>query len=164
MRPFPLLVFVLLASGCLQSADSPPAPPTASPPECPLAAVPQRGTIYTKLGEYDTSSPASASYDDFEWDWPAGSPIAMNVSAEWDAGTLGEKEMELRVFLHGDFFEPFGMAFGPSPIVLNFTMTVPKEDGLAVGMKPQAQNGMPVAVNKEAFETHVTMVQTLLCS
>jgi hypothetical protein len=88
----------------------------------------------------------------------------MNVSAEWDAGTLGEKEMQLRVVLRHHYLDSLGTAFSPSPIVLNFTMTVPEEDDLAVAMEPQAENGMPIAVNKEAFETHVTMVQTLLCS
>lgn len=166
--PTLLVTLLLFASGCLQAQDNPP-PPTESRPLCPLVAKPQEDTISVGIGANNVSTVGSSSggsYDDFEWDWPPGSLVQMNVRAEWDAGLLGEKSMQMRVYLQSEYFDPFAVAYGPSPILVNFTVRVPDESGLAVGMKPQAETaGMPVgvAVNKQEFDTHVVMVQTLLC-
>jgi hypothetical protein len=152
----PLVVLALLASGCLQNEPPPPSPPAAQP-DCPLAAEPQEGTIQTEIGEYNFSNGASSSYDEFTWDWPTGSLIAMDIRAEWDAGVIGEQQMQLRVAVREEYLDSLAMSYGPSPIHLNFTTTVIRGD-LAVIMEPQG-----VAVNKQGFETKVTMVQTLLC-
>lgn len=156
------ILALLLLSGCLQAQDSPPSG-GPSVPECPLTAEPQQGTIYTETGEYNVSAggmapSASGSYDEFEWDWPSGNPISMSILAEWNAGTLDEKSMQMRVVLRSEYLDSLAMAYGPSPLLLNFTMNVPDRGDLAVVMEPRG-----TAVNKEAFETHVTMVQTLLC-
>ena len=162
------VVILLLASGCTQEVGRSP-DGHADKPQCPLVAEPQEGVVNTEIGEYNMSlagSGASYSYDDFSWDWSSGSLISMNVSAVWDAGTTGEKTMQMRVFDRHNTLHPYALVHGESPIVVNFTMRVPDDTDLAVGMEPVADTaGMPVgvAVSKASVNTQVTMVQTLLC-
>jgi hypothetical protein len=152
---------LLLLAGCAAPT------PSSSAPSSGFVCLPESASdeklIETEAGEYTAVVAYSASYADFRWHFPEGTNLTVELRATWDPGLAGEQVLRMRVQEEdARIGELLGDAEGRSPIVLNLTLTVP-ESGLRVFMEPTPNGGAPVAVNKQAIETTVQVVQTTVC-
>lgn len=163
MKTAPLLALgLMLVAGC---TDPTQAPPTSLAPECPepetrTIPVTYRAHNVSYLGGYTRGNP----YAEFSWAAPENTPLVVDVRAEWDAGTLGEKTLQLRLTEKGEAFEPLASARGTSPLTLQFNATA-REKSLLVHVENSPETVAETGAGASLVEMEVllTVTQILPC-
>ena len=162
MKATPLLALgLMLVAGCTEPTQ---APPPSLAPDCPEPYTRTKSVDYVSYNlTLNGDSGSGSVYTDFGWAAPDDTPLFVDVRAEWDAGTLDDKTLQLRL-VDSKSWDTIASARGTSPLILQFNTTA-TESSLRVHVEhsPETVAGNGAGASLVEMEVSLTVTQTVPC-